>query len=306
MKKNRLLVFFILILIPTNIYLMAKLKLAYRQPIIPQTTENVSPKTTIALVGDISLNREVNYQISVNHNPNLPFENIACLTKNADITAGNLEGPLIANCPVTRTGMKFCGNLENVNGLTFAGFDLLNLSNNHIENYGREGIDQTIQALTDQSIDYFGLGKIGHKTIGKTKFAFVGFDDTVRPLTEKEVIDQITEAKQQADFTVVSFHWGEEYQKIPNQRQKDLAYLAIDNGADLIFGHHPHVTQTVEYYKEKPIIFSLGNFVFDQNWSRETGLGQIALITITDREIIDIKYIPVEIRDNFRPEPVEK
>lgn len=272
----------------------------------PSTTIAIpfaSPQSiTLAFVGDISLNREVNWQIAKRNDPTFPFLKTADVLKSGDLTIGNLEGPLIENCPPVRTGMIFCGNTKNVNGLVFAGFDLVNLANNHINNYENLGFQQTIQTLSNAKIDWFNENQIIYKQINGLKLAFLGFDDIVRPIDKAFLAEKINEAKTNADFIAINFHWGNEYQKYPNKRQKILAHLAIDNGADLIVGHHPHVLQPVEYYKDKPILYSLGNFVFDQMWSEETRIGAIAKVTIDENRSTKVELFPVKIYEYCRPD----
>jgi len=258
----------------------------------------------IAAVGDIGLGREVNWQIQQHNDPTFPFQKTAEILKKADLTIGNLEGPLIENCPLTRTGMKFCGDPKNAEGLMFAGLDLINLANNHISNYGSEGINQTIKVLKNHQIDYFDPEKIAFKKINGLTIAFLGFDDIVRHVNEEKLVQKIQEAKNQASLVILNFHWGTEYQSQPNKRQRYLAHLAIDHGADLIIGHHPHVLQPGEYYQNKLILYSLGNFVFDQMWSQETRLGAIALITIESSQIKKVNLVPFLIHHSCQPQPI--
>jgi len=269
----------------------------------PTTTNAPIPKEiTIAAVGDISLSREVNWQIQQRNDPTFPFQKTVEFLKKVDLTIGNLEGPLIKDCPLARTGMKFCGNVENAKGLALAGFDLLNLANNHIANFGSDGIRQTIETLKEHQIGYFGLEKVSYKTINGSRIALLGFDDIVRRIDESNLIGKIKKAKRESGLVIVNLHWGVEYQKKPTERQKYLARLAIDSGANLIIGHHPHVLQPIEYYKDKPILYSLGNFVFDQMWSQETRTGAIALITINNHQISKVDLIPVFMRECCQPQ----
>lgn len=250
----------------------------------PRQTPVVN-KITIAAVGDIGLGRETNYQIIQRNNANFPFEKIKEVINSADISIGNLEGPVVENCPVVRTGFKFCGRPENIQGLSYAGFDGMSLANNHINNYGLEGITQTTKTLQENNIDYFYEDKSWTTEIKGTKIAFLGFDDTVEKVQSSKLKMQSSEIKKTVDILVVDFHWGEEYQSEPNARQRELAESAIDAGADIIIGHHPHVIQPLEYYQGKPIFYSLGNFVFDQMWSEGTKTGAIGLITIENNQI---------------------
>jgi poly-gamma-glutamate synthesis protein (capsule biosynthesis protein) len=100
---------------------------------------------------------------------------------------------------------------------------------------------------------------------------------------------------------VVSFHWGVEYVTEPTQRQIDLAHLAIDAGADIILGNHPHWVQPVEIYKDKCIIYAHGNFVFDQEWSEETKRGVVGRYTFYEGKLVDVEYLPIRIVDYGQP-----
>jgi len=257
---------------------------------------------TLVFVGDVSLAREINWQINQQGNANFPFEKTKDIISLADLAIGNLESPLYNDCPLTRSGMKFCGNPENAKGLNFAGFDLVNLSNNHIANYGQEGIKTTKTFLEQNQINWFGLDLTYFKTINDLEMAFLGFDDISTRVDEQQMINQIKAAKQKSNFIIINFHWGAEYQSQPNQRQKNLAKTAIDSGADLIIGHHPHVLQPIEKYKDRLIIYSLGNFVFDQTWSEETRIGAIALISISPDKTAILEIIPIRIFDGTTPE----
>ena len=277
-------------------------------PEIIATTPTRTPKMTkitVAAVGDIGLGRETNYQILQRRNPFFPFEKIRGFLSTFDIVIGNLEGPVIKNCPVVRTGFKFCGQPENIQGLTYAGFDALSLANNHINNYGLDGISQTTQALNDNNLDYFYQDKVWYKNIAGTQLAFLGFDDTVSKIVNEELQFMIENVKNEADIIIVNFHWGVEYQPQPSNRQKELAQLAIDTGADAVIGHHPHVIQPLEYYQGKPIFYSLGNFVFDQMWSEETKTGAISIITIENQKIVDTNLKKTYMTTCCQPELVE-
>ncbi len=263
-------------------------------------------KITIAAVGDISLAREVNYQIYQQNNPTYPFEKIASTIKRADLAMANLESPLIDNCPIIRSGFKFCGENTNVEGLTFAGFNTLNLANNHAHNYGIEGYQETKEILTQNNLSYFDNQTIDYQNVKGIKLRIIGFDDTVSRINKEILENKINEAKQNSDLVIVNFHWGEEYQTEPNQRQVDLAHFSIDKGADIIIGHHPHVVQPLRYYQDKPIFYSLGNFIFDQMWSEETKTGAIGFIEIENGEIIETKLEKTYMSDCCQPEPIAK
>ena len=112
---------------------------------------------------------------------------------------------------------------------------------------------------------------------------------------------EIGTAKQNSDLVIVSFHWGIEYTTQPKPRQKELAHLAIDSGADLIVGNHPHWIQPVEVYKDKLIVYSHGNFVFDQMWSQKTREGMVGKYYFYNNKLIDAEFFPVIIEDYGQP-----
>ncbi len=310
----------IVFLISINVYLLLKIEKGGQEaalkikpipgnqetaesvPELNRNQEKETAKIVIAAVGDLGLGREVGWQIKTRQDPNFPFLKTAEILKEADLAVANLESPLVKNCPSARTGMKFCASPELVEGLVFAGIDLVNLANNHTDDYGREGFEQTLEALNDRRIGYFGSGTIGQRDVDGRRITFLGFDDTVRPVGEEEAAGQIEKSKKESDLVIVSFHWGIEYQKMPTQRQKDLAHLAIDQGADLVIGHHPHALQPIEHYQGKPILYSLGNFIFDQMWSRDTRTGVIALITFKKNHETKIDLLPTLIQDFCQPE----
>ncbi len=124
----------------------------------------------------------------------------------------------------------------------------------------------------------------------------------MRPIDLKNLENAVKNARENTDWVIISFHWGEEYRQQPTNRQKLLAYSTIDFGADIIIGHHPHIVQPLEYYKEKPIFYSIGNFLFDQLWSRETREGMVGKIIIEKDKIKEIQMIPIYINDQYQIE----
>ena len=265
----------------------------------PPIIHNTNPLTLIA-TGDIMLGRYCNVQMLNNKDWKYPFLKTADLTSSANITFGNLEAPIIENCPTTSSGMIFCARTESVEGLKFAGFDILSLANNHILNYGQTGIEQTINLLNKNNILPSQGNNITIKQFNNLRFGFLSFDLVTYPQTS--LIPQISQNLPKADVLIVSLHWGNEYQKEPTEAQKKLAHEIIDAGAKIIIGHHPHVTQPVEEYNGGLIFYSLGNFVFDQNWSEETKKGEIAKIIFEGKNIKSYEVIPIYSENYCLPE----
>lgn len=267
---------------------------------------------TVIATGDIIPARSVNFRVLQYKDFNWPYLNTYQLTKDADITFSNLEAPEIKNCPTTNEGMIFCGDYKNVEGLKFAGIDVVSLANNHAGNYGADGVKETMENLKTAGIDATGtiFSNLVFKNIRGMRFAFLGFNDVdlsqpgVSNVNEDNIKTEITEAHKQADIVVVTFHWGVEYAEQPDTRQKYLAHLAVDSEADLIIGNHPHWIQPVEIYKGKLIAYAHGNFVFDQMWSQKTREGVIGKYIFYDNKLVDVEYLPIQINDYGQPNPI--
>jgi poly-gamma-glutamate capsule biosynthesis protein CapA/YwtB (metallophosphatase superfamily) len=326
--KSIIIVLSVLIIAVSIIIFWPKPKFESMKPLINQPA--ISEKAqiwTLTAVGDIQLSRQVATKINQN-GVDFPFDKIRDTINGSDIVIGNLESPLTLNKAVTDpTTMIFGAETKTVEGLKNAGFNLLNLANNHFSNQGRDGMDLTFKTLVDNSIDYFGAGinfnsahKPFIKKIGDIEIAFLGYTDKdVLPTNSipksdtpgVSVIDviqakvDITQAKIEADMVIVSMHSGTEYTPNPNQKQIDFAHAAIDNGADLVLGHHPHVVQAIEDYKGKKIFYSLGNFIFDQAWSKETQEGLMVKLTFANTSITNTELKPIKIDNWCQPRLLE-
>jgi poly-gamma-glutamate capsule biosynthesis protein CapA/YwtB (metallophosphatase superfamily)/DNA-binding beta-propeller fold protein YncE len=285
-------------------------------------------KITLFFVGDVMLDREVKKAIEKYGEGDFKFSflKISPLLKEADILVGNLEGPVSDKGKKVGSIYSFRMDPKAIEGLKFAGFDILSLANNHIFDYGREALEDTFLRLQDAGIDYLGGGfneieacspKI--KEIKGTKIAFLAFTNLGSPFwqaksatsgicwLDKENLEKgIKGAKNKADLVIVLFHFGNEYEKKPNIEQKDFAHFAIDSGADLVVGDHPHVIQEIEEYKGKYITYSLGNFVFDQAFSKETMEGLVLKVIVEEKKIKEVSQIKFEINQYFQPEISDK
>lgn len=298
-------------------------------------TLSAGRKRTLIVTGDIILGRMVNFRMVQKNDFTLPFQKTADLLKTGDLTLANFESPLVSNCKPTGEGMIFCGDTRGVEGLKFAGIDVVSLANNHIGNFGIEGIDQTVDILKDNGIEFTGvisdltnLSSLSNLVVkevkppsftlgglrraeGGLKFGFLGYNTIggkekgVSFADPETITEEIRLARQKVDILTVMFHWGEEYTLIPSEKQKELAHLVIDLGADLVLGNHPHWVQGVEIYKNKLIAYSHGNFIFDQAWSRETMEGVVGKYTFYDKDLIDLQFYPVLIEDYNQPRFLE-
>ncbi len=257
----------------------------------------------LLVTGDIIPARSVNTRTIKYNNFLWAFEPTASVLRDADVTYSNLESPLTSDCVPTDTGMSFCGDSRHIQGLTFAGIDVVNLANNHLGNQGQQGINQTVSYLQKAGIVYSGIeNNPQYLEVRGITFAFLGYDDIeaqpgVSRADTDTIVKEIQIARSHADIVIVQFHWGVEYVDQPTERQKYLGKLAIDSGADLVIGNHPHWIQPVQLYNNKLITYAHGNFIFDQMWSEKTREGVIGKYYFYNNTLVDAEYLPIRIED---------
>lgn len=287
-----------------------------------KAVEVESKIVSLIAVGDNMLSRDVARRINIK-GVDYPYDQTRDYLKSADITFGNLETPITPGPSVPVNSMTFRSDPKVVPGIARAGFDVLSLANNHTPNYGQSGLLDTFRYLSEAGIKYVGAGKNAEEAEAPLyvesqgiKFAFLAYNDSdVVPdsygasanragtnlMDISKMQKAVIAAKKNADIVIVSMHSGIEYTATPNSHQKNFAHAAVDAGADIVLGHHPHVTQTLEKYNGKFIIYSLGNFVFDQMWSQETRKGMTAKIFFTQKGVDRIEFHPVMIYDYAQP-----
>ena len=265
---------------------------------------------TLLVTGDVIPARGVDYFASVRHDFLWPFRRTADYTRNADVTYINLESPLFAGCKVDPgPTFTFCGDARFADGLTFMGADVANLANNHLTNYGAEGVTLTDQLLQKHGIQTSGLGPVAVVEVRGIKFGFIGFNGVGRAIDKTALQAGIARARQLADIVVVQFHWGKEYERQPMADRGvptpddpvAIGHDAIDWGADIVIGNHPHWYQGVEVYKGKLITYAHGNFVFDQMWSEETREGVIGTYTFYGTKLVAATWKAYRIYDYGQP-----
>ncbi|OGG29193.1 hypothetical protein A2973_03620 [Candidatus Gottesmanbacteria bacterium RIFCSPLOWO2_01_FULL_49_10] len=279
--------------------------------VLGQFSEPYEPEWTLVATGDVIPARSVNYQMTTRKDFLWPIRDIAPLLAYADLTLINLESPLVPKCPLTNTGMVFCGDQRFVEALSFAGVDIANLANNHILNHGWEGVRETEYSLSKPGIEttgpitegacayqaYFCSKKV-IKTVKGMKIGFAGYTIVGKKVDEEVLTSDIAQLDSQVDVLIVSFHWGREYSRLPVGEPDDprvIGRLSVDSGADVVIGNHPHWIQGMEYYREKPIFYALGNTIFDQEWSKETKEGIITEFRFRGTNITDITIHPLRI-----------
>lgn len=226
-----------------------------------------------------------------------------------DVTIANLEGPITdaAVCQKKAYSFKFASTTGDM--LRENGIDIVSLSNNHSFDCFAQGVVDTRKNLTTARVGFMGGGgdinnSVYIKTIKGKSFAFVGIDETVRPIPIEDFYPFIQNLAAQHDAVIVNIHWGVEYQKQPTSSQKSIGHKLIDSGAIAVIGHHPHVTEPFELYNGGVIYYSLGNFIFDQVGVEENKGGVAAIhfdigkgsgANAKTISISDAKMLPVQI-----------
>lgn len=275
----------------------------------------------LTIVGDIMFSRGVECYINEN-GYDYPYKNLKNIFLSDDLTIVNLE------CPITQYGrgadktsrFVFKADSENAAAMKRAGIDLCNLANNHTMDYRSEGLKDTMEGLSEEGVDYLGAGntagsdmsyiyeKDGFKIgiLAYTLFPPEGFvynekNPTVNYLLEFDDFkrDRIKSdlENMKADFKIIYFHWGIEYEPFAGEMQKSLARASIDEGADFVVGAHPHVIQENEVYKGKYIYYSLGNCIFDRQLPKGTDEGLLLKVKIDKRKNVNIEEKKFNIRE---------
>ncbi len=257
---------------------------------------------TILAFGDLLLDRYIKLYID-RHGADYPFENIKEILAGNDVVLANLEGSFsdYKPRPLNPNNTSFTFDPALAAMLKRHHFNVVNLANNHVLDFGRAGFAQSQNYLTQNGIYYFGdyHNESGAliKEINGQKVAFIGYHSLDNPATES-TIEKIKTARQEADFVIVYTHWGAEYQNNFSKSQQESGRQFIDAGADVVLGSHPHVIQPIEIYQNKAIFYSLGNFLFDQVFSFEVrhGLG-VKIILAPDK--VEYELIPTQMK-NFQ------
>lgn len=293
-------------------------------PVAATVISTPEKPVTLLMVGDMIFDRGIKRSVENNFTGDFSklFENVPELNL-VDITFGNLEGPITQSNDKRGSIYSFKFEPRVADALSGAGFDVVSFSNNHVGDYGQEGFVDTLKYLFNEDILFAGAGlnkseALTAKVInvrGK-KVGFLAFTD-VGPnwmeakenypgivLASDPNLDQIiTIEKSKVDYLIVSFHWGEEYKAVTD-RQKDLAKTAVSSGADVVVGHHPHVMQETTEIDGKPVIFSLGNFIFDQTTPSQTKVGMVALVTFGLDGSISLNTFASDRDSQYRPSAI--
>lgn len=275
--------------------------------------------TSVIAVGDIMLSRGVGRKIA-EHGPDFPFAKIQAFLPQDGVIFGNLENPISSRgVPSPLSQSNFRADPRVVEGLARAGFKVLSLANNHIYDYGREAIEDTLKLLKERNIHAIGIGRSFEEarepvivSTEDMKLAFLAYTSAYNatdpkheyvapPINLRWIKDDIRKAKSKADVCIVSLHFGYENVEYPPPECRQQARQIIEYGADLVLGHHPHVIQGLESYKSGFIAYSLGNFVFDNLTERRRE--SLILQASFDKEGIKaVDLLPIWINDEYQPQ----
>lgn len=231
---------------------------------------------TLSVVGDCTLGTDetFDYDTSLNayyenYGADYFLQNVKDIFSTDDLTIANFEGTLTDSDEREDKTFAFKAPASYASILTGGSVEAVNTANNHSHDYGDQSFDDTLAALDDAGIVHFGYDETAVMDVKGIKVGLVGIYELYDHLErEQQLKDNIAKVKADgAQLIVVIFHWGNETETVPDSNQTTLGRIAIDEGADLVCGHHPHVLQGIETYKGKNIVYSLGNFCFGGNSS---------------------------------------
>lgn len=285
--------------------------------------KNKTVSFTISAVGDCTFGTDENFayegSMPAKYDEvgdfNYFFENVKSVFEEDDLTIVNFEGTLTDSTTREDKQFAFKADKSYAEILTDGFVEAANLANNHSKDYGEQSYNDTMDALDEAGITNFGYDRVAIKKVKGIKVGLVGTYVLADGLGVKDSMEKnIQDLKDEgAQVIIASFHWGEEKAEYPNDVQVELAHAAIDAGADLVLGHHPHVLQGIEQYKGKNIVYSLGNFcfggnmypsdmdtmIFQQTFTLKGGKLQEDNVT----NIIPCSISSVEDYNNYQPTP---
>lgn len=298
------------------------IKIEHIEARTPAISDELPKETTLLFGGDLMLSRGIGNIMQKRRDFVYPFYQVKKLMEGADLAIVNLEGPISSRGKNVGSIYSFRADPRAIEGLTFAGIDLVSLANNHSGDYGPDALSETLELLRTAGVRAVGAGINMTEAqapvffeINGLKIAFLGATPlaptwltrttstpAVAPLDEKAIIEQIVSARTQgADIVGILLHFGNEYATKHSLSQEQTTHRLIDAGATMVIGHHPHVVQEVEHYHGGVIAYSLGNFVFDQNFSEDTHHGLLLKVTLRGKNIDTIQEIPVYFSKDYQP-----
>ncbi|PZV18109.1 MAG: poly-gamma-glutamate biosynthesis protein [Leptolyngbya sp.] len=273
-----------------------------------QVANPKDPTVTLMFAGDVTL--ADHFEEVIGQDYQRPFAAMKEYQQ-ADLSMVNLENPLTrATLAMPDKQFNFKANPDAVKVLTTGGVDLVNLANNHTMDFEADGLKETLATLDAAGIQYMGAGKdltearrpkiidvkgqrIAYLSYWGEEYGAEANKAGVNSIKEDRIAEDIKAIRDQVDWVVVNFHWGQELADTPADWQVKLGHFTIDQGADVIVGHHPHVLQGAEIYKGRPIAYSLGNFIFGGN-SRTDYDTAVMQVSLKDKQM-KVEFLPVEV-----------
>jgi len=271
-------------------------------------------KTRILLGGDVMLSRYVGQLARAHHDPASPLRDLAPVLRSADIAFVNLEAPFSDRGRFVEHGMIFKAEPEMIAALQTAGVAIVSTANNHSRDCDGYGVEFTLSWLNQHGIMAVGSAPTAEAAHAGTviernglRFGFLAYtfdqsngnhkdaDDRIASMDVPTMQADVGRMLKTADVAIVSMHAGNEYQRHPNRQQIEFAHAAIDAGARVVVGHHPHVTQPWERSGGGVIFYSLGNLVFDQSQRTETQHGALAEVVFSGKTLESAALLPVVI-----------
>jgi poly-gamma-glutamate capsule biosynthesis protein CapA/YwtB (metallophosphatase superfamily) len=270
-------------------------------------------KYSLVGVGDVMLGDRSKRAIR-QFGPDYPFEATLPLLTRSDIVLCNLEGPLATETKRVNRNFSYCVQPRHAASLARANINVVTLANNHLMDCGRDGVVETLNALANAGVQAVGAGvdePDAHRptvvNCGPLRLGILGYYWNRRCAathklpgsavdTREHLQADIRRIREAVDRVVVTFHWGVPYERTPSEQDRAKARLAVDLGADLVIGHHPHVIQPIEIYGGRPIFYSVGNFAFGSGNSRAEGL-MVGVRFEETETLLDVFPLYVKNRD---------
>jgi len=307
--------------VSTTLLIFITINALLLNPLLAQNNSGITITTataSIIITGDVFFDHTFGI---ADYPVEYPFARVQELFNKTDYICVNLETPVCeSGVPQTDKKYVFHSKPGCIKSLTISGVDLACLANNHIKDQGNTGLEQTLEFLKANKIAYIGAGmslKEARKpvitTVNGNKIAFLAYSN-VYPSSfwatssttpgvafshPNHIKKDIAAIREYADIVITIFHWGKEREAVPCETQKFLSQWAIKNGADIVIGHHPHIIQGVQTYRGKPVVYSIGNFVFSApvEISRDAMLPRII---VENKKVREIQFYPIKIRQ-FQP-----
>jgi poly-gamma-glutamate synthesis protein (capsule biosynthesis protein) len=288
--------------------------------------EEKRPEIKFIFTGDVMLSRAVGDAMIARKDFGFPARKVSDFFSAADFVAANLEGPMSSRGTNRGSVYSFRADPRAVETLKLLSVSAASLANNHMWDWGPDALTDTASILETNGMIPVGAGADAEsanalrvREIKGVRFGFLSYTNLyprnlearadspgISSFEIAKTADEIRAIKSEgrADFLIVFFHWGDEYEPHPNQTQKAIAHALVDAGADMIVGTHPHVPQDAEVYKDRWIFYSLGNFIFDQTFSPETMKGLVAAVVFEGDRVREVQFFENAITRAYQVESI--